>query len=242
MSHPILALWTVPRSSSTAFERMMMERGDHAVVHEPFSLHYYFGTDRRSPRFDERRPRSSPTEILADLESAALDRPVFVKDMAAHVRDIADERFLARFTHTFLVRDPAWSLPSLAEQWPDFTDEEAGYEPLAELVDAAIESGSPATIVDTDDLRSDPAAVVEAYCEAVGIPFLPAALTWTPGMADQWELWDDWHREVAGSRGFEPPPSEPAPRLRTSRARAAYQLCAPIYERLRVLRLRPTHR
>ena len=32
-----LALWSAPRSRSTAFERMMRARGDFTVLHEPFS-------------------------------------------------------------------------------------------------------------------------------------------------------------------------------------------------------------
>ncbi|MGH3730856.1 MAG: hypothetical protein ACRDTU_19185, partial [Micromonosporaceae bacterium] len=32
-----IALWAVPRSRSTAFLRIMIERGDLDVVHEPFS-------------------------------------------------------------------------------------------------------------------------------------------------------------------------------------------------------------
>ena len=38
---PILALWAVPRSTSTAFERMMRQRGDHDCVHEPFGEVWY---------------------------------------------------------------------------------------------------------------------------------------------------------------------------------------------------------
>lgn len=34
---PMLMLWSVPRSRSTAFYRMMAERGDFTAVHEPFS-------------------------------------------------------------------------------------------------------------------------------------------------------------------------------------------------------------
>lgn len=237
MSHRILALWTVPRSGSTAFERMMMERGDHTVVHEPFSLHYYFGPDRRSARYDDVRPESSPEAILADLDAAARDRPVFVKDMAAHVHGLTDEPFLGRFTHTFLIRDPAWALPSLAEHWPDFTDEEAGYEALASLVDATTDRGSTPVIIDSDDLRSDPEPTVRAYCSAVGIPYLRSALTWAPGMPTEWKLWEEWHRDVAESRGFAPPVPGPSPVRDSRRVRDAYTRCAPIYERLLGLRL-----
>jgi hypothetical protein len=34
---PVLMLWSSPRSRSTAFFRMMAERGDFTAVHEPFS-------------------------------------------------------------------------------------------------------------------------------------------------------------------------------------------------------------
>jgi hypothetical protein len=37
----IIPLWSIPRSVSTGFERMMMERGDFKVIHEPFSYFFY---------------------------------------------------------------------------------------------------------------------------------------------------------------------------------------------------------
>ena len=51
VTHPITFMWSVPRSVSTSFERMMTARGDHEVFDEPFSLRYYFSQERRSPRF-----------------------------------------------------------------------------------------------------------------------------------------------------------------------------------------------
>ena len=59
MRHRIIVLWTVPRSVSTSFERMMSARGDHAVFDEPFSRSYYFGPDRRSWRYTDSLPDSS---------------------------------------------------------------------------------------------------------------------------------------------------------------------------------------
>src|SRR5919108_185331 len=40
-----IALWAVPRSLSTAFERVFVERDDLEVLHEPFSASYYYGED-----------------------------------------------------------------------------------------------------------------------------------------------------------------------------------------------------
>jgi len=39
----MLMLWSAPRSRSTAFYRMMIERGDFTGVHEPFSHVAVFG-------------------------------------------------------------------------------------------------------------------------------------------------------------------------------------------------------
>jgi hypothetical protein len=107
MSHRITFLWTVPRSVSTSFERMMMERGDHVVFDEPFSRSYYFGPDRRSARYTESLPDSSAEQILSQIEDAARERPVFVKDMAYQAATLLGTDLLKRFDNCFLVRDPA---------------------------------------------------------------------------------------------------------------------------------------
>ncbi|MGH9048360.1 MAG: sulfotransferase family protein [Acidimicrobiia bacterium] len=237
---PILVLWAVPRTVSTAFERMMIERGDHVVFDEPFSRHYYFGPEKRSPRFADVLADSRPHEILAELETAAASTPVFVKDMAYHVDAIASPDLLGRFVNTFLIRNPAHALPSLAAYWPDFTDEESGYAALARLVALADTLGQDPPVIDSDDLCSDPAGTIRAYCERVGIPFRPDALHWEAGMRPEWELWPDWYEATAASTGFHPPSYAPPPSVEDDPHLArAYRRCAPIYEELRARRLRP---
>jgi hypothetical protein len=231
--HPIVVLWAVPRAVSTAFERMMIERGDHTVFDEPFSRHYYFGPERASSRYTEVLPGSRPTEILEQLEAAARERPVFVKDMAYHVAAFATPEFMERFVNTFLVRDPAFALPSLAEKWPDFTDDESGYAALAHVLELARAAGQDPPIVDSDDLCRDAPAVVAEYCAAVDIPYVADALTWEAGMRPEWELWPDWYEATASSTGFRPPPTTPPPKRDDPRLARAYAQCAPIYEQLR---------
>nr|WP_293108444.1 hypothetical protein [Okeania sp. SIO2F4] len=41
MKNKIVVLWAHPRSLSTVFERIMMERGDFKIFHEPFAYVYY---------------------------------------------------------------------------------------------------------------------------------------------------------------------------------------------------------
>jgi hypothetical protein len=232
-----VALWAVPRAASTAFERMVIERGDHAVFDEPFSEHYYFGPRKVSSRFAEVRPDADSAAILARVEEAARRDPVFVKDMAYHVADVASPDFAGRFTSTFLIRDPARSLPSLARMWPDFTDEEAGFEALTALVAHAEAAGQDPVVVDSDDLCRDPASVVAAWCERVGISFDPAALSWESGMQPEWRLWSDWYGATSRSTGFRPPPGGPPPPTE-GRVAAAVERCRPVYEALRARRLR----
>ena len=55
----MLALWATPRTVSTAFERMMIERGDHLVLDEPWSRAYYFGPERVSDRYGLTFPEST---------------------------------------------------------------------------------------------------------------------------------------------------------------------------------------
>ena len=171
MSHRITFLWTVPRSVSTSFERMMMERGDHVVFDEPFSRSYYFGPDRRSTRYTESLPDSSAEQILSQIEDAARERPVFVKDMAYQAATLLGTDLLKRFDNCFLVRDPAATLRSLAHRWPDFSDEETGWAHLGEAVQIVDSLGQPRVVLDADLLCSDPRrrgrAVVRADGSAV---------------------------------------------------------------------------
>ena len=47
----IIALWSTPRSTSTAFEWMMRQRGDLYCMHEPFGEAWYQGEEPLCPRY-----------------------------------------------------------------------------------------------------------------------------------------------------------------------------------------------
>jgi Sulfotransferase domain len=233
VAHPITFLWTVPRSVSTSFERMMTARGDHRVFDEPFSLRYYFSPERRSSRFDETLPRSTAAELIADIETAAQHTPVFVKDMAYQAADLLEPSLLERFRNCFLVRDPAATLRSLEGHWPDFTDEETGWEALGRAADVVEKIGQPLVVVEAARLCEDPKGVVSAWCDAVDLRFVEDALSWEPGMRPEWETWEDWHHSTASSTGFQelddPPP---APTRDEPRLFQAHEEALPVYERL----------
>ena len=233
---PVLALWATPRTVSTAFERMMIERGDHLVLDEPWSRAYYFGPDRRSDRYGLTFPESTYAAVEAGvIDAGDGGTPVFVKDMAYHAAPGITDEALVAMTHTFLIRDPLAALSSLHRRWPDFTDDEAGYAGQRELFDRVIAvTGEVPAVVDSDALVADPERVVAAWCERVGIDHLPESLHWAAGMRQEWQLWRDWYENAAASTGFGAPAARPGLDDPPERVRSLLDTCeravAPLRE------------
>ena len=226
-----IALWAVPRSISTAFERVFVEREDFEVLHEPFSDAYYYGTDRLSGRFAdaEPNPEYSFEHVLADV-LAPRDKRVFVKDMAYQAKGVLSPDFASRFVNTFIVRDPKYVLVSLHKMWPDFTFEETGYEDLYRLFKFATEGGEDVAVVDAMTFSENPAGVLAAYCEHLEIPFRSGSLTWESRDVEHWDSWEGWHDDAERSTGIKPA-TRRDPEL-PQELEAVYERCLPYYYEL----------
>jgi hypothetical protein len=148
MAKPI-ALWAVPRSLSTAFERSFVEREDLEVLHEPFSAAYYYGEDRLSDRYSDVEPDAEHNyeKVLAEVLRPRQKR-LFLKDMAYQAKGVMSPEFISNFVNTFIVREPKYVLSSLYRMWPDFTLEETGYEDLYWAFRYATEAGEDPVVVD----------------------------------------------------------------------------------------------
>ena len=235
MRPPIL-LWAVPRSVSTAFERVMRARGDLIVFSEPFSVPYYLGQERASDRFGSRRPCASTeewTSVVRELVAATEAGTVFVKDMAYHVAPRLDRELVGNFQNTFIVRHPGHTLGSLKRLLPDFTPEEAGFEQQYRLMRLAFEASDEEPVVlDGEELRRSAATVVEDYCRRVGLPFLPESLRWQAGLLADWRRWERWHGDVAGSTGIRPPRADAEPARPEGVDPAVYARCVECYEKM----------
>ena len=101
--------------------------------------------------------------------------------------------------------------------------------------------GAPAPVIDSDDLLEDPHGIVEAYCKAIGVPFIAEALSWEPGARDE-VLWYDkkavWHKNLINSDGLKPQPRKAgdisdAPDW----VKEIYDVCLPLYDYLHGFRL-----
>lgn len=239
----IVPLWSVPRSISTGFERMMFERGDFKVIHEPFGYYFYLDAKEKEPvgmQPDPDHPRDFEG-TLAMIEREAEAKPVFFKDMAYYVSDRADEDFMKRFVNTFIIRDPALTLVSYHKLDPTVTLREIGFESQFKLFELAEKiTGEVPAVVDAEDLLIDAASVVKQYCEKAGIPFLPESLTWEPDFKREWKDWEMWHLDAGDSTGFVRDMEQfdytvdDVPELKEM-----YEQCMPYYEKMYEVRLKP---
>ncbi len=200
-----IALWAVPRSLSTAFERVFVERDDLEVLHEPFSAAYYYGPDRLSGRYADEapKPESSYEDVLAEVFRPR-EKRLFLKDMPYQAKGVMSPEFISRFVNTFIIRDPKYVLSSLYKMWPDFTLEETGFEQIYWAFRYAEEAGEDPVVVDAMTFSEDPVGILAAYCERVGIPFREDALSWEPGEVEEWKNWEGWHQAAQQSTGIKP--------------------------------------
>lgn len=235
-SKPV-ALWAVPRSISTAFERVFVERGDFEVFHEPFSASYYYSTQRRSDRFAHQEPKEEydHERILKEI-LAPTEKPIFMKDMAYHTAGFMTPEFVRKFRNTFIIREPRYVLTSLYEMWPDFTFEETGYEELYRLFSYALEEGQEPIVVDSSDLSENPEGIVAAYCENLDISHKPEALSWEPRKVPEWKMWEGWHDDAQQSTGLGKVSHEEVEL--PDELEEIYGRCLPYYQALYERRLR----
>lgn len=244
----ILVLWAVPRSTSTAFEWMMRRRGDIQCFHEPFGEAWYQGEQPMWPRATAdsvRTPGLTLQSALDTLKKAAREGAVFSKDFPHYIKTIWTNELLGLFQHSFLIRDPAKTITSMYDKWPGFHRDEVGFAEQRELFDKVREqTGETPPVIDSDDLLADPYSMVERWCDAMHIPFLPDALQWQPGARDEVSWWDggSFHSNLRDSNGLKLqrrayPGIEQTPK----RVRQIYEEALPHYRHLRAHRLRTEH-
>lgn len=234
----MLALWSAPRCRSTAFARMMAERDDHVIVHEPLSRVVDFGAVEVGDQVAR-----TERDVLAALRGIAAQSPVFFKDTTDfhYPAVLADEDFLSTATHTFIIRDPAEAIASHHALNPDLGRDEIGFARLYEIFTAVREAtGATPVVINSDDLLDRPAETVRAYCAAVGIPFLQDALSWEPGMRSEWRTTSRWHKSTSETTGFKRRRADGAEVVEADPVLRSYRdYHLPYYEKLHAVALQP---
>jgi hypothetical protein len=231
-------MWSGPRTVSTALMRSFENRADTIVVDEPLYGYYLARTGIEHPGADE-VIGSLPgdwREVLAGLTGGALPAGVSVyyqKHMTHHLLPEIDKGALAGLTHAFLIRDPRRLLASYARVRSQPTLADLGLEQQVEIFRAF---GGP--VIDSAEILRHPQAALEALCDAVGIAFDPAMLSWPAGPRRSDGVWAKyWYDSVWRSTGFGPYRESAdaglPPELEPLAAR-----CEPYYEELAAHQLR----
>lgn len=196
----VVALWSAPRSRSTAFLRMMMERDDLVALHEPFSALAGFGAYEIAGRTVR-----SESGLIGAINELGAERQVFFKDTTDfhYPGVLGDEQFLRSAVHTFIIRDPAEVIASHYALNPSLTSADVGFARLHDLYSAVEKAqGEPPVVIDSEDLIDRPEATVRSYCERTGLRFRAAALNWTSGVPSEWRRTERWHVDASESTGF----------------------------------------
>ena len=209
MSFPIVALWSHPRSMSTAFERIMRARGDFDCLHEPFMYDYYINRSKKQmPHFDAMDQHPKSYEAIRDMILAKAESgPVFFKDMSYYVMPhiAEDEAFFARITHSFLIRDPKAAIVSYAKLDSDMLLEEIGLEAQWLHAQAVMKQlGLAPVVVKSEAVQADPQGQMRHYWQALGLADKPEALIWNGPAPEDWQQVQGWHQDVMTSSTIRP--------------------------------------
>jgi hypothetical protein len=233
-----IAMWSGPRTISTALLRSWENRPDTLVVDEPLYGFYLASTSIQHPGRDE-IIQSMPNgwrEVLTDLTLAPLPAGksiYYAKHMTHHLLPEVDRDALAGLSHAFLIRDPRPLLASYAKVRAALVLADLGLEQQVEIFRAF---GGP--VVDASDILRRPEPTLRALCEALGVPFDEAMLSWPAGPRDTDGVWAKyWYDSVWRSTGFGPyrePATELPPALEPLAA-----ACRPFYEEMSAHCLRP---
>ena len=235
-------MWSGPRNISTAMMRSWGNRPDTFVCDEPFYAFYLQETGRAHPGREEviAHGETDWRKVIARLTGPVPDgrRIYFQKQMTHHLLPGMDRTWLAEVTNCFLIRDPAEVIVSYIKKNNDPTLEDIGFVQQAEIFDwVRARTGSVPPVIDAHDVLAKPEKILRLLCDAVGVEFTEAMLTWPPGLRETDGIWArHWYGEVETSTGFRKPAQkerEPVP----ERLREVYERAVECYERLSKHRL-----
>ncbi len=236
-----IAMWSGPRNLSTAMMYAFAARGDCAVWDEPFYAAYLAVTGIDHPMRDAviGAGQTDPAEVgAACLGPIPHEQTLFYqKHMTLHMIPGFDRGFMDGLTNVFLIRHPARVVASYAKKREGPTLTDIGFVQQAELFDQVTDRlGRVPLVIDSADIRADPAGMLGKLCDGLGIGFTDRMLTWPAGRKPYDGIWaSHWYGAVHRSTGFEE--AEGAlPDLPAEYQRLADQ-ALPMYERLASYRL-----
>ncbi len=202
-------MWSGPRNISTALMRAFENRQDCTVVDEPFYAYYLHETQLEHPGRDKvLASQPAAAQAVIDQLMAPLEGGVHVqyqKQMSHHILAETPLGWLSGVHHCFLLREPAAMIASYVKSRAEVCLDDMGILQLEKLYNyVADKTEVTPLVIDSDDLLNNPANMLSAICERIGIPYTEAMLSWPAGPRDTdgaWAPW--WYKNVEKSTKFE---------------------------------------
>ncbi len=203
-----LAMWSGPRNISTAMMRAWSNRSDTVVCDEPLYAHYLSVTQKPHPGREEviAAGKTDWQQVVSQLTGhvPGNKRIFYQKHMTHHLLPQIRREWLVELTHSFLIRHPREVLASYSKVVETPELEDTGFPQQAEIFNRVCRAkdGVP-PVLDAADVLKDPRRMLGLLCDALGIDFQEAMLSWAPGPRPTDGVWAKyWYSEVERSTGF----------------------------------------
>ena len=211
-----IVLWSVPRSLSTVFTRSIRELEGVEAIFEPHIYAYYNGPEKKFYNGEEVPVCLKPDATFKAADETLLQsypgyKAIFFKNHGFYVNHNCKHYTTGKFSnfkHTFLIRNPHKSIPSLFKACKEsgLNDNNNGFRELYEMYETVRLNVDPhPLVIDADNLLADPKGIMQQYCEATGLTFNEKMLNWIPGIIDDWifhEQYERWVGAAMKSSGF----------------------------------------
>lgn len=231
-----IAMWSGPRNLSTAMMYAFGNRPDFAVWDEPFYAPYLASTGHDHPMADQitASHETDPMAVAARCAGPIPDgKPYFyMKHMPHHMLPDFSLEWAEGCTNIHLIRHPARVIASYGAKRDAVTLEDIGF-----AQQAALYRRFGGLVVDSADIRADPAGMLQKLCAMIDVPYDPAMLSWPRGGHAADGVWAaHWYGAIHDSNGFAGPEG-PLPQLDGDAAHLA-EGAMPHYEDLHARRIR----
>lgn len=229
-----IAMWSGPRNLSTAMMYSFAARGDCRVVDEPFYAAYLAETGLDHPMRDAvLMSQDTRPAIVAETLIRPVSEPIFYqKHMTHHLLADWDKSWIRHVQNVFLIRHPARVVASYARKREAPVLSDLGFVQQQQV----FQDAGGGIVIDSSDIRADPAAMLRKLCSALGLPWTAKMLSWPAGGHAEDGVWaSHWYNAAHASTGFDD--AEGAlPELNGAYASLA-DAAMPYYEALAALKI-----
>lgn len=195
-----IAMWSGPRNLSTAMMYSFGSRADCAAWDEPFYAPYLAHSGQVHPMQDAilAAHETDPAAVARSCAGAAPSTHWYMKHMPHHMIEGFDMGWAEGCVNIHLIRHPARVIASYGQKRETLTLDDIGFAQQATVYDRL-----GGLILDSHDIRANPAGMLMRLCAEIGLPWDDAMLRWPAGPKPFDGVWAaHWYNAVHTSTGF----------------------------------------